>query len=432
MSKEVITYEKVLDQLQDQEAHLLLGNGFNLSLGIKTDYQSIFKKMSENYPQYKDLNMEKNQFDIETVIGELKEKIKKPDVFLPKFIHNKIKLDFMKATSEIVVSEIKNIFQSEKQEKLHLLLKNFNNYFTLNYDPFLYILLMIFKSNNDAFVFQDKHKVKVVELNQDKHKVKVVELNKEIKEIYDAIKRARENGTSTIKSEDNQAKYDLSNSNKADFERDVTRLFNKKNWKQKDIKQAVTYLLQEESGINGSLGVNDGFLNGVFQEKSALLKEGILFPDDIKKDFRATSQNLFFLHGAFHIYKSGNLIKKIEREENITLYKKLEQIIYREEKEIILIFSNDDKKKQIQKDSYLKRGYEKLAQLRGAIVVIGSSFDDNDSHIFYQIKESRINKIYVACEPSNKKIDSFCNKVKGQLGDKNIIFFDRDTLSYLP
>ena len=420
MSKEVITYEKVLDQLQDQEAHLLLGNGFNLSLGIKTDYQSIFKKMSENYPQYKDLNMEKNQFDIETVIGELKEKIRKPDVFLPKFIHNKIKLDFMKATSEIVVSEIKNIFQSEKREKLHLLLKNFNNYFTLNYDPFLYILLMGFKSNNDALVFQNKHKVKTTELNE------------ETQGIYEAIKEARENGILSIKSGDNQTNDDLRNLNKRDFERDVTRLFNKKNWKQKDIKQAVTYLFQEESGTNGSLGVNDGFLNGIFLKKTSLSKQTTFLPDDIKKDFRPTSQNLFFLHGAFHIYKSGNLIKKIERGENISLYKKLEQIIYREEKEIILIFSNDDKKKQIQKDSYLKRGYEKLAQLRGAIVVIGSSFHSNDSHIFSQIKESGINKIYVACEPSNKKIDSFCNKVKGQLGDKNIIFFDRDTLSYLP
>ena len=50
MNDKVIAYEEVLDQLQDQEAHLLLGNGFNLSLSIKTDYHSILKKMSENYP----------------------------------------------------------------------------------------------------------------------------------------------------------------------------------------------------------------------------------------------------------------------------------------------------------------------------------------------------------------------------------------------
>ncbi len=419
MNNKVITYEEVSYQLQDQEAHLLLGNGFNLSLGIKTDYKSIFEKMSENYPQYINLDMENNQFDIEKVIGKLKKQIKETDnIFLPKFIHNKIKLDFMKATSEIVASETKNIFQSEKQEELHLLLKNFNNYFTLNYDPFLYILLMRFK-NNEALVFQNKHRVRTEELNE------------ETQGIYEAIKQARENGILTIKSGDNQIHDNLSNLNKGDFEREVATLFNKKNWKRKDIKQAVTYLLQEESGIKGNLKVNDGFQDGVFQERPVLSKQITLFPDDTKKDFEPTSQNLFFLHGAFHIYKSGNFIKKIEQGENTPLYKKLEQIIYREEKEMILVFSNDGKKEQIQEDSYLKRGYEKLSQLNGVMVVIGSSFDDNDSHIFSQIEESGINKIYVACNPSSKKIGSFCDRVKNRLSDKNIIFFDRNTVSYI-
>ena len=48
----------------------------------------------------------------------------------------------MKAAHEIVKSKIKNIY-AEKNEGIHILLKNFANYFTLNYDSFLYLDILL-------------------------------------------------------------------------------------------------------------------------------------------------------------------------------------------------------------------------------------------------------------------------------------------------
>ena len=54
----------------------------------------------------------------------------------------------MKSAYGIVKENIKEVYQ-EKTQGVHLLLKNFSNYFTLNYDPLLYLLLMKFKKNNE-------------------------------------------------------------------------------------------------------------------------------------------------------------------------------------------------------------------------------------------------------------------------------------------
>ncbi len=44
-------------------------------------------------------------------------------------------------------------------------------------------------------------------------------------------------------------------------------------------------------------------------------------------------------------------------------------------------------------------GTDSIADLEGAMLIIGSSLADNDSHIFEKVNDSRIEKIYIAsCE----------------------------------
>ena len=128
----LITYEALLMELESTKPnnHLLLGNGFNLSLGIKTNYKSIFEQMKINNSDYE--NIITDDFDLEEFIGLCKSKIAKNDNinyhFMCRIFHNKIKLDFMKAVTQLVSREEKNIFQ-EKNEKIYLLLKQFDNFF---------------------------------------------------------------------------------------------------------------------------------------------------------------------------------------------------------------------------------------------------------------------------------------------------------------
>ncbi len=76
---ELITYRELLQKLNDSsENHLLLGNGFNLSLGVSTNYKSIFNKMIVEYSGYNDINdidMDEINYDIEALISKLKERV---------------------------------------------------------------------------------------------------------------------------------------------------------------------------------------------------------------------------------------------------------------------------------------------------------------------------------------------------------------------
>lgn len=70
----LLSYKEVLEEIKNQENHLLLGNGFNRGLGINTSYAAIFQKMIEdNYGVYKDAeSIVKNcDYDLELFIEEL-------------------------------------------------------------------------------------------------------------------------------------------------------------------------------------------------------------------------------------------------------------------------------------------------------------------------------------------------------------------------
>src|SRR5690606_229562 len=101
----LLSYEQVLETIEGKENHLLLGNGFNYGLGIKTGYSQIFEKMIENnHGIYKDIAdlVEKCNYDLELFIGELENDIADNNVFLKKYVNNKVKMDLMQATHEIV------------------------------------------------------------------------------------------------------------------------------------------------------------------------------------------------------------------------------------------------------------------------------------------------------------------------------------------
>ena len=77
----LLTYCQLLKLLEKNSSpnHLLLGNGFNSSLGIFTDYKNIFQQMKQNYPQYADVEerLKNYDYDIEQLIKTLKGGLRK-------------------------------------------------------------------------------------------------------------------------------------------------------------------------------------------------------------------------------------------------------------------------------------------------------------------------------------------------------------------
>lgn len=412
----LLDYKDVINEIQNKENHLLIGNGFNYGLGINTGYGSIFKKMVENNQGlYNEAMPMINEccFDLEEFIGRLEADINNNNTFLKKYVRNKVKFDFMQATHEIVKSEIKTVY-SEKNEGIFILLRNFTNYFSLNYDSFLYLLLLKHKlsdnDENNSIAFQPS--------------LKFIKDDFDVRQnnIYTEIKKAREEGRWIVNMGDENATMNkpFSQSTKTSFANAVKEYAksNKKGWKTTDIDRVVTLIIKEEQQ-NHILPVDDGF------RPTKNLFDGT---NEWVCDFDILTQNLFFLHGAFHIYSHNQCIKKVTQDSDKALYDKLEEIINNEGKDIVCVFQHKDKTDVIENNGYLQNCLNKLGELKGNMVIIGSSLADNDNHIFEKINISGIETVYIST--LSNKMETCFELAKSKFSSKNIVLFDAETISY--
>lgn len=407
----IITYKEMLAAIDGQENHLLIANGFNYGLGVHTGYSDIFKKMlKSNYGIYVEATsiIEDCNYDLELFLNKITEDIAASNSFLKKYVCNKIKLDFMQALHDIVKSKIKNIYE-EQNEGIYILLKQFTNYFTLNYDSFLYMLLLKYKSvdnENNAIAFEPTIEFVGSDLDERQNS------------IYSEIKRAREIGELVITMEDNTStKKAMNLLPKTQFISTI-KTYSKdkeKNWDSKSIEKVVNKILEEEKRKQILNHVDDG-------------SQLSLFEDDFVFDTNSVAQNFFFLHGAFHIYKDGKKIKKITQDTDKALYDKLEELLNTDEKEIVCVFQSTNKLEVLQHNDYLVHCYEKLETLSGNMVIIGSSLAENDNHIFEKINRSKIDTIYITA--MEKEMQKKCSIAKDLFPDKNIFMINTNSISY--
>lgn len=410
----ILTYKEVINEIRQNENHLLIANGFNYGLGVNTGYEAIFKKMADNNKKIYNDALEMVQdcgFDLEYFIGKLEEDIDQDNIFLQKYIANKIKLDFMQATHEIVKAEIKNIY-ANKNDGIFLLLKEFTNYFTLNYDSFLYLLLLKYKPVDDkkknAIAFMPSIKFIEEDLNMNQNN------------IYSEIKNARDNGRLklTLGKAGNPLEKDCRMLTKTHFTAEIktySKTYNK-GWQAKDIDKVVKQIFQEEKSNEFLSKIDDGS------------KQQTLFDiPDFVYDVKSDTQNLFFLHGAFHIYKDGEFFKKITQQSDKALYEKLQDVLNNDEQEVVCVFQRSNKTNAINNNGYLKHCFDKLAGLSGNLVIIGSSLADNDDHIFKQINSSPIDKVYISAFGNMEEV---FEAAKSKFPNKEIYLFDAKTISY--
>ena len=408
------TYTNVLNGLpRHEQSHLLLGNGFNASLGIKTDYENIFNEMKNRYPAYENIESElRNKgYDIEAIMAKLKSQIIEGtdyQTFLSQYISKKIKLDFMKATQSIMSSKIGTIYKS-KNQGIYQLLEKFANYFTLNYDLFLYWLLMKFKSDNFIEIVppQAYFDFKRKDLDQ-----------KTKEEVFRAVETAYDRGYLEIVVNGDERKWNLRKVTKTRFKNYVKHYFNRDNFPNQYINEAVDHVLEsrnrDTTKNTENLLIRDGFTNS---------------PDPIY-DEEQSDQNLFFLHGAFHLYQKGGRVHKITRQMEKPLYERVETIINSEEEDVVCVFegSSSDKIGKIKEIPYLQIAHQKLSTLRGTLVILGCSLSDNDRHVFEQINKSNIDSVYISSCEETKLSDHY--KAIDLFPSKSIILFNYNDISY--
>lgn len=136
-------------------------------------------------------------------------------------------------------------------------------------------------------------------------------------------------------------------------------------------------------------------------------------------------QNVFYLHGALHLFSKTNLYKIISEEfDNIT-DKITEHIMNDKYPLTIMEGKHDNKKKRILKNSYLNHCYKKIKETEGSLFILGTSLNVHaDHHIYTQIKHSNFDSIYFGIH--DKDNNDLIERIKclGWYNSKKINFFN--------
>ena len=309
----------------------------------------------------------------------------------------------MKAVTQIVKKEIKNIYQT-KNEDIYLLLQQFDNYFTLNYDPFIYQLLMLYLKKDEkksALVF--------------KHSLPYIKeiLDSRSNEVLEEIRKGYNSGKLTIIVDKQEKVLILNMLKKTDFKREMNLYF-KGRYDTEEINKAVDFFWEIKDSDTSKIlkNINDGF---------SLFERELVYNNPER-------QNVFFLHGGFHIYGKGKKIYKISQQAEKALYERIEEVVEDSNERIICVFSDENKLSEIMQNPYLINGFNKLKSLSGSLLIIGSSLARNDEHIFKQINESSIAKIYLSSSEKSKNDDY--KRATEIFPNKEIYLFDWQTISF--
>ena len=358
------------------KGNLFIGNGFNLALGVNTSYESLFKSLVE-------YNYIKKMFS-----AALYKQIKNNGYNLEAYqdgIENKhCRSAIMAKFYETILRNCR--VQYRHKETVDFLL-NFSNFFTINYDPLLY-----------RFLLQSKE----------------ISVLKSVERFYIDLKKIHD-GELTDTGFDNRPLKSVSKKQVYDFARDLF----KRGKLHKDKKRDDYYNVLKDLRKEKTIRVNDGFL--INQSNTNSSKKYKVW------DYRCPSQqNIFYLHGALHIYqKNGKVMKLIlskgSRDKTFINH------ILAQGRNNSCVFETTYKKKldKIKQNIYLKACLRKLRKIKGTLFIIGWSCSKNDKHLINVINKSNVANMYISYYCNDTK-ERFCKSFP----QKNLIFFHSNVLPF--
>lgn len=343
---------------------LLTGNGFNVALGIDTGYKKIRDEMLRQKGSEWINVIDAKTTDLEQEIKKLEDK--KDPLENTDGRHAYLKL-FLMSLNKLVKDGIHQVI--EKKE-LSTFMDKFENYYTLNYDHLL--LLVLFNAVNIEYTDIDEKDLNSI----------IESRNTYISDVHMAVK--------------NTPQY---------FQEDyLSKQF--PNLKKNYIQRIIGYL--KDSGKSVKM-VDTGFLKND-KEKMVFSKENKI--------------NFFPLHGLMHIvYENDEAI--MLRKKFSTISDKIQDSLEKDNLKNLLIFQGENKLDSIKENEYLNHCYESLCQTKNDLVVIGCSFNQNDFHILKAINQSGIQNIYInVYRPNDEPIIGDKEKeILSKLTGKNVYFF---------
>ena len=165
--------------------------------------------------------------------------------------------------------------------------------------------------------------------------------------------------------------------------------------------------------------------------------------NDMESDYvvwepgQSHEQNMWFLHGALHVFDSGTEVQKYTwRRTGVRL---IEQVRNALSKDFFPLFvaegDSDEKLERIRHSDYLAKAYRSFQEITGALFVYGHSFAANDEHYLRLIERGKITHLFVGLygkpdTPENRRITARANAMvmtRGTHRPLRVDFYDSTT-----
>jgi Domain of unknown function (DUF4917) len=149
------------------------------------------------------------------------------------------------------------------------------------------------------------------------------------------------------------------------------------------------------------------------------------------------SQNIWYLHGALHVFDAGTEIQKYTWIN--TGQRLIEQIREALERDYFPLFvaegASEEKLERIMHSEYLAKGKRSFSSIQGALFIHGHSLAENDEHFLKVIEKGKTKHLYIGLygnenSKSNKAIKSRASRMIHNRGTKTpliVSFYDSET-----
>ncbi len=158
------------------------------------------------------------------------------------------------------------------------------------------------------------------------------------------------------------------------------------------------------------------FLEDEDRTKRLKCDDGFRHPEDDQSIVtweigREHEQNVYYIHGAIHIFSDGSGIEKytwINDGQGRTITEQVRQSINQQKYPVFISEGTTQHKlSRIRDNSYLGRAFSSLKAIRGNLFIFGHSLRDEDNHVFdYVNTKSGVNNIFISIfgGPDNNRI----------------------------
>lgn len=108
-------------------------------------------------------------------------------------------------------------------------------------------------------------------------------------------------------------------------------------------------------------------------------------------------QNMWFLHGALHIFDAGTEIQKYTwRNTGVRLINQIREALSHDYFPLFVSEGTSaEKYKHIRHNDYLAKAYRSFSSIQGALFIFGHSMAENDDHYLRCIQRGKISHLYV-------------------------------------